>query len=1263
MARLLDIVSWNVRGLGDATKRCAVFTFLRRFQPAILFVSETHMVKDSLHLMNRPWLGHYFHSTYSSHSRGVSVLVHRQIPFICTSSLIDADGRYVCLACSVYRVHFILIALYIPPPYSGEVLKKVLTFIASLPVAPILVMGDFNNYIHPYWDKFHTGNISPGDRPTSMARVLEEVGLRDVWRLRFPTSRVYSCYSASHHSLSRIDLALGSELLLPMVKLVEYLPRSVSDHSPLRVRLTVGMSGGVPRQTWRLNPFWAHLLDVVLLREIEEFFQTNESSASSGVVWDTMKAVVRGLYIREISKRKSKSRELTETLQQRVTDTEAQFILDPSEGARADWVEAQSLLKDHMLTMADNKRFFTKQKFFMEGESAGHLLATVVRSQQGSSHIVKLSKGNGEWATEDVDILGVLRNFYYDLYTSRAAGQSGDVGDFLTGMALPRLSLESRQLLDEPLRLEELERALQQLPNEKAPGADGLPGEFYKVYSETLLPRLLTVFNDALSQGYLPGSMAEAIIVLILKPDKDPTLPGSYRPISLLTSDVKLLAKVLANRLSTVITEVIHVDQSGFMPNRSTAVNIRRLFLNLQMGGAGHSGKAILSLDAAKAFDSIEWSFLWAVLRRMGFGPIFISWVQLLYQGPTARIRANGLTSTPFALQRGTRQGCPLSPLLFAIAIEPLACSIRESPRLTGFRVGHIEERISLYADDMLLYLGDVVQSLPPAMEIIELFGRWSGLLINWDKSVLLPVDPLPPSFSPASTPLQIVQRFKYLGIMISARPSDFLELNLAPLLLRFSSKLDAWCRLPMSVIGRGNLVKMIFMPQLLYVLHNAPTWIPMYQFHKVNRLFRALIWKKKYARIRLETLQRDKTDGGLAIPNPWLYFLAAQLQHFAGWADATGMGATGRLITQWSGRVLPCYVLESGGTSDTRRNCPTMALMYKVWDRGKEILGLKGCLRYTPLWKNPNLAELSKLHDFEGWCSKGVQTIEHILKDGTLKSFEQMQSDFGIPRTWFFQYLQLRHAWAAQVQGGSLSPQRDPTVDSLLGSVSTKGVISMIYRALLSGFMADYTIPAKAKWERDVGQISEDQWTGVLNSTPSLSPSEAQRLSQLFLLHRAYKSPALLYKIGLRADSACPRCGQGDAHLMHMMWDCSALQGFWREVVNTINTVHGLQLMPDPKLCILGITDTPDPDSPIAISLARMLFQARKLVAQHWIRPSPPALREYINRMNNVIRLEKAVYSKRKVLHKYEALWGPWLDTPGLPSAILLLDRVGLPG
>ncbi|CAJ0961678.1 unnamed protein product [Ranitomeya imitator] len=112
--------------------------------------------------------------------------------------------------------------------------------------------------------------------------------------------------------------------------------------------------------------------------------------------------------------------------------------------------------------------------------------------------------------------------------------------------------------------------------------------------------------------------MREAIVVVIPKADKDPQQPESYRPISLLTADIKILAKALANRLSQVIDKLIHPDQSGFMPNKSTAINLRRLFLNMQIPADNAGKSCVVSLDAHKAFDCVEWSYLWSCPRKRG---------------------------------------------------------------------------------------------------------------------------------------------------------------------------------------------------------------------------------------------------------------------------------------------------------------------------------------------------------------------------------------------------------------------------------------------------------------------------------------------------------------------------------------------------------------------------------------------------------------------------------------------------------------------
>lgn len=155
--------------------------------------------------------------------------------------------------------------------------------------------------------------------------------------------------------------------------------------------------------------------------------------------------------------------------------------------------------------------------------------------------------------------------------------------------------------------------------------------------------------------------MGEALIVLIPKPGKDPLFPESYRPTSLLQLDIKIFAKILALRLNKVILSLIHSDQTGLMPNKNTAFNLSRLFMNLRANHDNIGSRVVVSLDAAKAFDCVGWKYRWECLRRFGFGPNF-KWLQLLYQATTAWIQVNGRISDSFALSQGTRQGCPISP-------------------------------------------------------------------------------------------------------------------------------------------------------------------------------------------------------------------------------------------------------------------------------------------------------------------------------------------------------------------------------------------------------------------------------------------------------------------------------------------------------------------------------------------------------------------------------------------------------------------------
>lgn len=166
----------------------------------------------------------------------------------------------------------------------------------------------------------------------------------------------------------------------------------------------------------------------------------------------------------------------------------------------------------------------------------------------------------------------------------------------------------------------------------------------------------------------------------------------------------------------------------------------------------------MISLDAEKAFDRVEWDYLFYALKKFGFKNSFISWIKLLYSAPHASVRTNNIQSEYFRLYRSTRQGCPLSPLLFAIAIEPLSIALRSNPLITGISRYDTQLKVFLYADDLLLYVFNLPVSVPAALATLHSFGKISGYKLNLNKSEIFPISPVANQYPLGSFPFKVAQ-------------------------------------------------------------------------------------------------------------------------------------------------------------------------------------------------------------------------------------------------------------------------------------------------------------------------------------------------------------------------------------------------------------------------------------------------------------------------------------------------------------------------
>ena len=859
----LSILTLNCNGIRDQSKRNGLVQWLRSLPVSVdvVCLQEAHCL--SVLECSSWFLSSGFSSVLSpgsAHSCGCVVLFRPSLSLV--NSWSDVDGRFLQCEFSFFGKSFRVCCIYGPNrnPARDQFLDDL--HLRIDPSMPTVLAGDFNTVFDRSLDR-HGSDPADSSRESSssLGALFDASCVIDIWRYLHPSSSRFTWSRWNGSLASRIDLIGVPYVWVSSVLSCDILPCPFSDHCA--VLLSVSVPDVIPPGPglWKLNTSILEDEEYVIL--ITDAWLSWRASIlrfpSLSKWWEEGKSLIKGLTIKYCCSRsatRSRNRDLLVRLIDHLkakVDAGSVLCLGPYHSALSELAALDS-------ETARGAQVRSRIRWVEEGESSSAYFFRLEKKRSADRWISALRESDGSIISSPDDLCRSFASFYSSLFTAGATDPA--VRATLLGNLSSSLSPEEASSCEGHLTLDECFVALHGMARRKAPGLDGLPMEFYAKFWDVIGHDLVSVLNSCLDSGCLSLSQRRGVISLSFKKG-DRLDPRNWRPITLLNVDYKLAARVIAGRLLKVIHLVVNKDQTCGVPGRFIGENVALLRDVVDVASSSDSPVAILSLDQEKAFDRVDWSFMRFTLSAMGFGPSFISWVDLFYCRVQSAVNVNGYLSPFFHLSRGVRQGCPLSPLLYVLVSEVLAVNIRCNPRISGLCLPGSSplSPISQYADDTSLILtsDDAIMAV---FETYSLFEKASGSKLNQSKSKGLWLGSWSGRTDPPVALDWTSSKIKVLGVFVGV--GDLEEDNWHPRIDAVDRVLKSWRSRSLSFRGKALVINALALSRVWYVasLIHMPAWV----LKELSSLAFSFFWSGKRELVSRASVIQPPLFGGFSV-------------------------------------------------------------------------------------------------------------------------------------------------------------------------------------------------------------------------------------------------------------------------------------------------------------------------------------------------------------------------------------------------------------
>lgn len=874
-AATLRLLTVNVNGLGSPHKARALWSYLQQVGADFALLQETHAVDTkALESCLRAGQGPCLPWRYclaaspaaSPQSCGAAVLARTRLGLpgcVPHAPSVDAAGRVVCWDWDMGHVRVRVVCVYAPTEVAAKpaFFAGLQSYLATDRV--LLVGGDWNCVTDASQEAAPSPSRAAGG--PQLASLLAQYNLVDPWSSKRAGAKGYTHPATPKPATAaRLDRWYVSAAALPWVCDVARTFGAPGDHNGVLLTLSLPDLPCAHREQWRFPTYL--LFHPSLRQELTQRLEAHiaaqpmpPAGTSACVQWEADKG-----FLREVATElhRQHSRRTRDALHDVVLTAEVAAALADQPGAAAAQRQAAAAAnlavreaQDAAAAASHNARSALMEEHGERGTRWFHRLAEEPAS--GAQEPITHLKVPGQ--SEPVALTGPGTRSTISAAATAMYSSASPSGLFRVE---PVCQASQQQLLAAiaqkvPLDLQaaaegpddgalsplELFGALGSAANGKAPGSDGLPYEVYKVFWALLGPRLCAAAAGAFTAAagaqdgaelaaVLPSSWREGIITLIYKgKGLDRAELPSYRPITLLNCDFKLVSKAISSRLQPALDAVVDPLQTAFITGRWIGDNalyhqglIEWLRLDVDAGGAPRQGGALYFLDIEKAYDRVHRQWLYAAAEGLGLGARMLRWIRLLTADSSARVCVNGVLSDAFPVHNGLPQGSTLSPPLWVIQLQPLTAYLRRQVEVGALHTpllpnGEQAPPAGHHADDTALTVRDPAVDGPVAMAAVELFCRASNARVHPAKSKAIGLGRLAHLAGPCPhTGVPFTQdAVIHLGVPLSWASESAAKTLYDKRAKGMSYVARMWAALSLTLVGRVHIAKQVLAAKLAY--------------------------------------------------------------------------------------------------------------------------------------------------------------------------------------------------------------------------------------------------------------------------------------------------------------------------------------------------------------------------------------------------------------------------------------------------------------